>query len=280
MLLKKIFDFKTMLSFVFFLQSEIGSSGEIPQKPSEENTISSETTLIDIPEAGLKIIPPPGWTASRDTPGLTLVMREPLDPKPSYDKPKYQRNITLMTLHQPSPIDFARMEELKGELVKQFGQAGSVSQFQIIESKIFDYRKKSDGILVYSSVNIGEYPMMQMHVLVSSHSKQYLMTYTDLAERFTKANDPVFATAWSSLMSLEVEGSPPTRFEQNKNLYLGSGGVFFIAIALGIWSFMRQRTSYKHYADLAVSGRDIDEDFSAQSSFATSLPSTLDLKQA
>jgi len=254
---------------VFFIQSEIGTSladseGSSADPPKPEFSASSQGVVI--PEAGVRITPPEGWSASRDVAQLTLVMKEPGDPKPSYDKPKYQRNVTLMTLHQSSPMDFARMEEFKQELTKQFSQGGSTSNFQIVDSKIFDYRQNISAILVYSSIHIGEYPMMQMHVLVSGKDKQYVMTYTDLAERFNQTNDPAFSAVWASMMSIEVEGTPPTRFEQRLGFYLGGGGIFMIAMAMGLWSFARSRTSYRHYADLAVSGRDLDEDLSSASS--------------
>lgn len=267
-MLRSIYNRLFLVGFIVFFQSEIGFSAS--PDGHEENSLS-EVSVLDIPAVGIKITPPVGWSANQDVVGLTLVMKEPVDPKPDYEKPKYQRNITVMTLHQPSPIDFARMEQLKQELAKQFSQTGGASQFQIVEAKIFDYRHKNDGILVYSSVNIGEYPMMQMHVLVSGQNKQYLMTYTDLADRFTQSNDPVFSAAWASMMSLEVEGVSPTRFEQNKGIYLTLGGFGLMGIGLGLWSFMRRRTSYRHYADLAVSGRDLDDDFTYSSCHATTL---------
>jgi hypothetical protein len=236
---------------MILLQSEIGVSG---------SGMGDGTDVLDIPEAGIKITPPLGWVTNKEVANLTLVIKEPGLEQPVYDKPKYQRNITLMTIHEPSPIDDLRSKELGQYLLSHFKESGIAKDFKIIEAKLFDFRGKNDGILVYSSLTIGDYPMMQTHVLVSGAERQYLMTYTDLAERFSQANDYGFAAAWSSMVSLEVVGVAPSRMSQHRTIYLSAAALGLILTGLALWGFKRARTSYRHFADLAVSGKDLEDD--------------------
>lgn len=250
----------SLVGFFLMAQSEIGISEPV------------NASVIEVSRVQAKITPPAGWLADQEVSGLSLVIKEPPSDKPSYDKPKYQRNITLLTMHQPSPIDAQRLEGFKADLAKQMASTGGISGFQVIEAKLFDYRLKNDGILVYSSMKLGEYKMMQMHVLVSGSQKQYLMTYTDLLERFNDSKDYGFAAAWSSMVSLEVEGTGPTRMDQNRNIYLGGLCGFLIFAGLGFWSFARSRTSYRHFADQAVHGKSQDRDAFAVTTRETTVP--------
>lgn len=243
-----------LLAFYLWGHSEVGMGEEAKPAPAAPDRASGP---LELTRLQAKITPPPGWESNQEIPGISLVMKEPASDKPSYDKPKYNRNITLLTLHQPSPIDGQRLESLKADLTKQFSSTSGVSDFQIIEAKLFDYRNKNDGILVYSSMKLGEYSMVQMHVLVSGAEKQYLMTYTDLLERFNDPKDYGFAAAWSSMVSLEVPGTAPSRLEQNRPIYLGALAALFVFLGLGLWSFKRSRTSYRHFADQAVDGHSI-----------------------
>ena len=120
------------------------------------------------------------------TASLSVILTEPKDPKPSYDKPKYQRNITVATAHRSTPIDEKRAEQLVEQMKEKFGKDAFITDFQILETRFFNHRGTNDGLLVYTSLNLGEYPMMQMHILVSGNENQFLVSYTDLPDRFTE----------------------------------------------------------------------------------------------
>jgi len=239
-----------------------------PAAPKTPETFTSNGTPVQIESLGISITPPTGWEVTENGGSLSLVMREPGDPRPSYDQPKYQRNITVAAINHASPIDEKRAQELQNELIKSFGSDASVSNFQIIEHRFFNYRGTNDGLLVYSSLDIGGFPMMQMHVLVSGQDKQFLMTYTDLASRFTdSAKGGAFDTAWQSMASIDVTGSAPAR----PNPYVRYGVPSLVVLLLGLAGLLFKRRKGKaDYAGEADQLMDMgDGDSASPSLFAT-----------
>lgn len=217
--------------------------------PASE-TFVSDGKAVNLENLGVNITPPAGWEVSTNTGSLSVVMKEARIEAPSYDKPKFQRNITVATVYQASPIDEKRAEQLKDEMTKTFGADPLVSDFQIIEHKFFNYRGQNDGLLVYSSLKLGEYSMMQMHVLVSGQSKQFLLTYTDLAERFSDQKDGSFDKAWNSIVSIEVTGVSPNRYDAYMRYGAGAGGFALLCFALFL---MRRRATHFDYSSEADS---------------------------
>ena len=209
---------------------------------------TSDGSPFTMSELGVVINPPKGWQVSTQTGSLSLVMREPAVANVAPGQTKYQRNITVAAIHKASPIDEKRAEQLKAELIRSFGSDPSVSDFKIMEHKFFNYHGNNDGLLVYSSLNIREFSMMQMHVLVSGQDKQFLMTYTDLANQFGTEKDPSFAAAWDSMVSIQVNGQAPSRIDQYKP-YAITGASAFGLLLLG-W-FLRRRASNVDYKGVA-----------------------------
>jgi hypothetical protein len=87
--------------------------------------------------------------------------------------------------------------------------------------------------------------MMQMHILVSGGEKQFLLTYTDLAARFSDQNDKGFDTAWNSMVSIEVSGMTPSRIEGYYKYFALAGGMLF----LGLTMFLLRRKASKQDFD-------------------------------
>ncbi len=235
--------------------------------PSIPDKFVSDGSRLVLQGQDIAITPPAGWEILTRAAGMTLVMQEPKieEAVKNYDKPKYQRNITIATMQRPSPIDEQRANALKEELTKNFGKPGLASNFQIIEHKFFDYRGKQDGLVVYSSMQLGEFPMMQMHVLVSGDERHYLMTYTDLATEFA-ANNAAYEHAWNSMVSLEVAGKAPIRYMEYVP-YATAAGVLFLVFSM--MGFVRRRLASRSYAsdaneiyadDSMVAGRGDSDD--------------------
>ena len=226
--------------------------------------VVSDGSPIDMKSLGISFRAPAGWLVSTKSNGLSVVMREPKPPVKAndYETIIFQRNITIATVHEASPIDEARAAALKAQLTQAFSKDGMVSEFEVIESKLFNYRQTNDGILVYSVMKLGEFKMMQMHVLVSGQAKQFLMTYTDLEDRFRGQGPAGYETAWQSMMSLEVTGNAPKRYENLIRYGSVGGGVLFLFVIIGT---VRRRSATKDYLkDADVIYRD-DEDVSAVS---------------
>lgn len=208
----------------------------------ESKTFISDGSTVALENLGITIAPPANWEIVTNGGSLSVIMREQREPAPAYEKPKYQRNITVAAIHKSSPIDEQRAIELKEELIKNFSTDSLVSEFSILEHKFFDYRGKNDGLLIYSNLKIGEYPMMQMHVLISGENKQFLLTYTDMAERFSDASVGFYEKAWASMVSTQVTGLSPDR----KDAYIRYGAVAGGFLMFGLVGLMFRRKATKH----------------------------------
>ncbi len=213
----------------------------------ETKNFISDGSVIPLENLGITIAPPANWEIVTNGGTLSVVMREQREPAPAYEKPKYQRNITVAAIHKSSPIDEQRAVELKAELIKNFSSDLLVTNFTILEHKFFDYRGKNDGLMIYSNLNVGEYPMMQMHVLVSGEQKQFLLTYTDLAERFSDSTVGFYEKAWASMVSTQVTGLSPNRMDTYMRYGALAGGVFMFGL-VGML-FRRKATKHDYSSD-------------------------------
>ncbi len=238
------------------LSKSSGSTDSLNQLDSSTRTFVSQGQVLEMHDLGLSLTPPKNWEVSQSTSGLSLVIREARDPNPAYDKPKYQRNITMAVIHSPAPVDEKRAKDLEAQLIRNFSQDGSAHDFKIIEHKFFDYKGDKDGLLVYSSMTIGEFPMMQMHVLLGGEKKQFLFTYTDLASRFTSEESGAYQAAWSTIVGAEILGQAPSRLTLYRTHMIS--GVLLAAIfaLLGFLRFRARRTDYKSEADSLMEAED------------------------
>jgi hypothetical protein len=204
----------------------------------ESQLFVSDGQPFEIADLGISMAAPEGWQVMTKAASLTVIASEPKDETPSYDKPKYQRNITVAAIHRASPIDEKRAVELKKQMMEKFGNDPLVSDFTVTEHKFFNYKGVNDGLLVYTSLNLGEYPMMQMHILVSGQQNQFLLTYTDLAERFTDEATGNFELAWNTMNSLQVTGDAPLR----RDIYIRYGAVAgaFLMLICGLLLLRRK----------------------------------------
>ena len=208
----------------------------------------ADGTAVRKDDLGMIVTPPAGWEVLSNSAGLSLVMQQPKPQKVKAGDIVYQANLTVAALHQSSPIDETRAEELKADLKSRFASDPLAQDFQILEHKFVNYRGQNDGLLIYSSLGLRDIPVMQMHLLVSGSDKQFLLTYSDLAERFTAPDDSNYAAAWNTMMSLEVTGATPKRItlaEEWGPLGAGMLGVFLVVI------FLRRRALNYDYSSAA-----------------------------
>ena len=216
----------------------------------------SKGAPMTIESLGVVITPPVGWDVATNTGSLSVVMRQPKQTAPDYVNPKYQKNITIAAIHNASPIDEKRALELEAQLAKAFGSDAAVSNFKVTEHKFFNYHGANDGLLVYSTLNIGEFPMMQMHVLVSGQQKQFLLSYTDLAATFGGEKDVAYTAAWESMVSIQVAGDTPQRQSEYLRYGAGFGGIFALCLLGCFLRFRANRTDYKGAADAMIDSED------------------------
>jgi len=185
-------------------------------------TPAVESSSIAVADYDFSINAPAGWKVQRNYRGKTLVFDDPLiSTRHGVD---YSRNITVALSSQVKPIDVMELENLNRKLDREFGE--TVSDFQIIESKIIEYQD-DNAILVFTSFTQGNVAMRQMHIFTSGDRNSALLTYTDLQESFEAVGG--LDKAWASMMSAELSGSAPHRFEGL--LYTSSGLAFFVGAA-------------------------------------------------
>ncbi len=240
--------------------------------------------------AGVNITPPQGWEVTEGMGGAGFVMQEPLADKAAIEKnaaktgkdqTTFRRNITAAAIQTGAPIDEQRATELQADLEKRFGQTSIVRDYRVTEHKFFNYHGKNDGLVMYASMTLSDVSVMQMHILVSGSEKQYLLTYTDLAESISNPKNQIFEAAWNSMVSIDVTGEAPKRFDQQKAVEAGVVGGGLI-LALYIVLRMRRRGPVQE-ADMmlaeearAAGNIESPSDFMLGSSLAT-LPVAWDL---
>lgn len=218
---------------------------------SAERVLESSPNQVEISDGSriklgenVTLAPIAGWQIERQRPGMSLIMKETLPEQRGpidYSKPIFQRNISMITVNKPRYIDSDAIAEIKSEISKMIARDPSLKDFAFTEAKLFDYKNKNDGVVLFSQLTANNYPMMLMHVVISGDQKSYMLTYTDLASNFS--NPPNFDAAWKSMTSIEVAGVPPKRFEREAILAaLASGGLIGIFLPFAV---IRWRNSRK-----------------------------------
>ncbi len=245
------------------------SSNESQQVASQP--LISDGTLIEVDELGLSITPPTGWEVIKNEYNLSFVIQEPKkeNEKPNYKDPKFQRHITVAAMHSSSPIDDKRAAELEAELVKKSSDSALISDFTVFDRKFFDYKGKDDGLVLYSTLKINQFDMMQMHVLLSGESKQFLLTYTDLAKRF-QADESTLTSVWQTMTTVDVLGFSPIRYMKEIQLSSGIAGGLFVVLATVLYRRRKDRISFERFHSELDSGS-FDGDFDSLESDGWSL---------
>jgi hypothetical protein len=206
--------------------ASVNSSNQIEVSNGSRITLGGDVSLTPIS----------GWQIERQRLGMSLVMKEllpetrgPID----YSKPIFQRNISMIMVNRPRYIDSDAITEIKSDITKMIARDPSLKDFSFTDAKLFDYKNKNDGVVLFSQLTANNYPMMLMHVVVSGDKKSYMLTYTDLAANFT--NPANFEAAWTSMTSITVPGVPPKRFERETiTAGLAGGGLLAILLPFAI----------------------------------------------
>lgn len=169
-----------------------------------------ETERIEVPSKGFAITPPAGWTVVRDSGSSTLLFEIP---KP--DDGTYQRTIQVMVFDGPMPIDPLTEERFGKTIVERMtASSPAVSAYRIRSAHRQELNNGQPSIIFYAEFDADGSPLMQMHVLTSSRSRHYLVTYTDVPEHFEGSEAPAFLdVAWNTALSLSTDSAPPMRYE-------------------------------------------------------------------
>lgn len=193
---------------------------------------------VQVSDKGISIVPPQGWEVHSNVSGSTLLMQVPKQPGMLY-----QRTIQVMAFGEPMPMDQMTENEFANKIVSNFGSQGSMaSNYEIRNRQAIQMDDGTKGILFYASFNMGDVPMMQMHVLLSSRERHYVMTYTDLAEHFdSDKNSGFLDAAYASLISTRLMSTPPARFESTVTIFVGVGLLIVLLASIRLLQVMRAR---------------------------------------
>ena len=210
---------------------------------------------IDISELNFSVKAPAGWKIRQHYRGKTLVFEDPL--ATNSKGVMYNRNITIAVQNEVRPIDGLEVQHLSQKLIQEFGR--DVSDFDIIEARVIDYRSKGDAILVFSTFTQVQVPMRQMHIFTSASSNSVLLTYTDLQDSFEA--EGAMDKVWGSMMSAELSGEAPRRYD---GLMYSLSGMTFVGSAAFLSKQLRRRQSKAALRDAEDSLFEDDEEYEVE----------------
>ncbi len=229
------------------------SSPAWPWIEQKTNVPLSDGKRVVIKEKGFSLTPPSGWELHRNAPGFTLLLQTP------YQKGGgVQRTIQVMGFKGVRYIDDVTARIFENLLVTKFSNtSSSIKGYRVRNSEKIELENKSSAILFYADYLLDNIPLMQVCILVSSAKRHFLVIYTDLAKNIEDVNNPLFAEAWKSLRSIELDSAPPDRFQVPTKLLtiaIGLVGIFLL-LAITRYSFatVKYRSHSRHLESDVVS---------------------------
>jgi hypothetical protein len=222
----------------------------VPEKTIDTNPVTdskftiSDGTRVVLEAKGISIIPPKGWEVHLNYPNATLMLQVPYTPGMVY-----QRTVQVMRFKGALPIDAITGREYEKVIEQKFAKVeGSISDYRMRNHMVTKVEDGTVSILYYSEFTLETVAMMQAHILMSSATHHYLLTYTALAEHFEgeKASE-YLTTAWESMVSAQVDSAAPMRLRLP--VFLGFGAGFILLIVLLLLSIRKYRAG-REYKDL------------------------------
>lgn len=164
---------------------------------------------LELKDGDFSIVPPVKWEVFKNHPSLTLLMQVAHN-----QTLKYQRTIQVASFSGNKYIDEVTAREFEGIIVNKFSHlTSSIEEYKVREHRVVDMEDGRDGILFYTEFQLEGISMMQAHILLSSSSRHYLMTFTDLADHFEKEEYSQYLNeAWASMISVELSGGGAATF--------------------------------------------------------------------
>lgn len=199
--------FKTALALLVMLFGVTALAAKAPEvKPSAP---VSNGNRVEIKGKGFSIVPPKGWEIHTDAPGVSLLFQVP-----NSEGLKYQRNITVRYGQGEKTIDDYTADEYQELILQNRSKIyGNMKNYRMRNRAEVELANGTPGILFYAEFEFEDLPMMEMHLLASSKTGHFLMTYTDLAEYFNPdSNTPYLQEAYNSLISAKIQNPAGSRF--------------------------------------------------------------------
>lgn len=208
-----------------------------PRPPAAKDEIKEEPKLatgerIEIPDVGFSIVPPNGWMVHKNSHGSSLLFEAPKQPNQIY-----QPTIQVMVFNKLRYIDEVTMKEYGDLIVEKFGKMSNrVTGYHLRDAAIQRLETGDPSILYYTEFQYDDVPIMQMHILISSATNHFVMTYTDIAKVFEDESSPGLAIAYTSMHSAQLDSRPPWRW---RGFVIAGGAVFLVILGWFTLRFMR-----------------------------------------
>lgn len=207
--------------------------------------IAEGAKRVNVREGDFSLQPPVGWEVYVNLPSLSLLMQVP-----HKQGEKYQRTIQVASFAGPRYMDEVTAKEYEDVIVRKFSVASSsIEDYRIRNHLPIEMSDGRQGLLFYTEFKIDDVALMQAHILVSSQTRHYLLTFSDVAEHFENEAASQFLTeAWDSMISVQLSSKTPARFESAAYIGIVAGA----ALLLGLLVFgFRQWRSGREYRDFA-----------------------------
>ncbi|MBP6218259.1 MAG: hypothetical protein KA436_06710 [Oligoflexales bacterium] len=200
-----------------------------------DGPVLSDGKIIEVKAKEFSIAPPIGWQIQKESWNISLLLQGPPQKRektPHGDKTlSYQRNIQVLAFHGALDFDERTIQDFKITLAEQYSKLPFVKDFKVQSSDSVVLADGADAVLFYTDFFMAETPMMQAHLLVSSPSRHYVISFTDFAENLLGGMDsPHFKEAWDSMKSFHTELRPSSSgFYSLSAVLLGVIAALFIA---------------------------------------------------
>ncbi len=190
---------------------------------------------------GFTMTAPAGWMVQKNLPRSSLYMQARVSGT------TYPRNITVVRFKDSVLINESTAEVFAEKIVKQFPSASStIENYALRNHQSIQMADGREGILFYTDFDGSGRKMMQAHILLSSESNHYLITYTDVVEHFENPSDgdQSFNDAWASMTSIQLDTPNP---QPAKNMEMVLISILALATFVGVATSLRKVFAAKLY---------------------------------
>ncbi len=208
---------------------------------------------IEIEGKGFSIVPPVGWIVQKNLPRLSLALGAVVTGV------TYARNITVMRSKGPVFINEETANNFEARISKNFPQSSTeIDKFSIRNHTTIPMEDGREAILIYTEFLGAGKSMMQAHIVLSSETDHYLVTFTDIAEHFENPSDAggVLAEAWGSMTSIHLNTPNPVSDTGLASVLLWGGGMIALFLLVGM---VRKKMAARAYRRVADSSEDEGE---------------------
>ncbi|MGE0174862.1 MAG: hypothetical protein AB7T49_18870 [Oligoflexales bacterium] len=196
---------------------------------------------VFLEDKGFSIMPPVGWEVHKNIPGISLLFQVPKKGV------KYQRTIQVVWGQETYVMDDYTAQDFAKTLIERRSKAYGNNGYRLRNQLPITLEDGTKAFLYYTEFEYDTFPMMELHILISSATGHFLMTYTDLAKFFEEqGGNSMLDVAYNSMISAKLDSKPAGRFD-----FLYKAGVVLLAFML-LWTVMRflqGRHSFDEYAD-------------------------------